>query len=447
MRGFLLLGVLCLLDSAAAAVKYGGYKGSYFTADGEKKTFEGGYRIREKPDWRQSREEKSKKKSWKKNVSKPFEALSSQRSKIEPKPLFDYEYNPSVVPLQSVIDVDLDYIDMDEKIFGESGVFTRFLGTELEKEVDGQIVKYKFPLPVVKTENSLQRQILPPDMVLRDFSNLTIAFQEKILGQKGIPVMNGKFLAIFMWDNNWGTMQIDLSSITKGSRIEQKEAFVGRGFEVLDGSDIESTVTNGAVFADGTWRMDVSFLTGQNFSYWGKAKTGWLLEGCFTCLGCAFTASQCLGRVFLMPDQLSMEQATGTFVSNALQKIALPENDEPKDEKALKKYKKHLMKLEKILNQMGSKTNPKGTSRSKKFNAGASDLFFNEDFDIETFYEKLKMFIKERFGAKERHYKRQWTKVMMKIMAVCEFDDKNRCPAELRKFESKDQIRLMTARL
>ena len=40
-----------------------------------------------------------------------------------------------------------------------------------------------------------------------------------------------------------------------------------------------------------------------------------------------------------MPDQLSMEQATGTFVSNALQKIALPENDEPKDEKALKKYK------------------------------------------------------------------------------------------------------------
>ena len=102
-----------------------------------------------------------------KSAEKPNRALSSQRSKIEPKPLFDYEYNPSVVPLQSVIDIDLDYIDMDEKIFGESGVFTRFLGTELEKEVDGQIVKYKFPLPVVKTENSLQRQILPPDMVLR----------------------------------------------------------------------------------------------------------------------------------------------------------------------------------------------------------------------------------------------------------------------------------------
>ena len=65
------------------------------------------------------------------------------------------------------------------------------------------------------------------------------------------------------------------------------------------------------------------------------------------------------------------------------------------------------MKLERTLKQMGSKKNPKGVSRSKKFNAEASDLFYNEDFDIETFYEKLKMFIKERFGEKERHYKRQ----------------------------------------
>ena len=71
------------------------------------------------------------------------------------------------MPLESVIDVDLDYMEMDKKIFEESGVFTRFLGTELEKEVDGQTVKYKFPLPVEKTENSLQRQILPADMVLR----------------------------------------------------------------------------------------------------------------------------------------------------------------------------------------------------------------------------------------------------------------------------------------
>ena len=69
------------------------------------------------------------------------------------------------------------------------------------------------------------------------------------------------------------------------------------------------------------------------------------------------------------------------------------------------------MKLEKILNQMGSRTNPKGSSRSKKFNAEASDLFFNEDFGIDTFYEKLKMFIKERFGAKERHFKRQWVRL------------------------------------
>jgi len=44
-------------------------------------------------------------------------------------------------------------------------------------------------------------------------------------------------------------------------------------------------------------------------------------------------------RVFLMPDQLSMEQATGSLVSSALQKIALPENEEPKDEKTLKKYR------------------------------------------------------------------------------------------------------------
>jgi hypothetical protein len=34
-----------------------------------------------------------------------------------------------------------------------------------------------------------------------------------------------------------------------------------------------------------------------------------------------------------------MEQATGTLVSSALQKISLPESDEPKDEKALKKYR------------------------------------------------------------------------------------------------------------
>ena len=40
-----------------------------------------------------------------------------------------------------------------------------------------------------------------------------------------------------------------------------------------------------------------------------------------------------------MPDQLSMEQATGSLVSSALQKIALPENEEPKDEKTLKKYR------------------------------------------------------------------------------------------------------------
>ena len=73
MRRFFTLSVLCLFDSAVAAIKYGGYKGSYFTADGEKKTFEGGYKIREKPEWRQSREQKSKKKSWKNNVSKPFE--------------------------------------------------------------------------------------------------------------------------------------------------------------------------------------------------------------------------------------------------------------------------------------------------------------------------------------------------------------------------------------
>ena len=72
------------------------------------------------------------------------------------------------------------------------------------------------------------------------------------------------------------------------------------------------------------------------------------------------------------------------------------------------------MKLENILNQMGSKTNPKGSTRSKKFNAGVSDLFFNEDFDIDTFYEKLKMFIKERFGAKERHFKRQWVRLRFK---------------------------------
>ena len=70
---------------------------------------------------------------------------------------------------------------MDEKIFGESGVFTRFLGTELEKEVDGQIVKYKFPLPVVKTENSLQRQILPPDMVLRFACSILYEMQDSSL--------------------------------------------------------------------------------------------------------------------------------------------------------------------------------------------------------------------------------------------------------------------------
>ena len=139
-----------------------------------------------------------------------------------------------------------------------------------------------------------------------------------------------------------------------------------------------------------------------------------------------------------MPDQLTMEQATGTLVSSALQKIALPESDEPKDEKALKKYRqflkfqtqnndlrKHLMKLEKILNQMGSRTNPKGTSRSKKFNAGVSELFFNEDFDIDTFYEKLKMFIKERFGAKERHFKRQWVRLRFKRAQYLLYLDKS----------------------
>ena len=117
---------------------------------------------------------------------------------------------------------DLEYIDVEYETTLNEGIFDRFLGSQITTNIDGKLqVQTGFPMPVDKPIRPLQRlQILPKQILGGEkggnFEPLDLDFQNKILKSRGVPVMNGSYMVVFIYEETIGQFLLNLNSLTNG---------------------------------------------------------------------------------------------------------------------------------------------------------------------------------------------------------------------------------------
>ena len=95
------------------------------------------------------------------------------------------------------------------------------MGSSITTNIDGKPMQTGFPMPVGKPIRPLQRlQILPKQILGGEkggnFEPLDLEFQNKILKSRGVPVMNGSYMVVFIYEETIGQFLLNLNSLTKG---------------------------------------------------------------------------------------------------------------------------------------------------------------------------------------------------------------------------------------